>query len=80
MNRTQLLQFLDSQNISREAYRLDGSWCNECYRLEDLGHGWAVYYAERGLRSGERHFETEDEACDFLLNRLLSDPSTRTGS
>lgn len=77
MNRVQLREFLDSENVRRDAYSLDESWCSECYRLEQVGSAWAVYYAERGLRSGERRFESEDDACDYLLNRLLSDPSTR---
>ena len=30
--------------------------------------GWSVYYSERGVRTGEVHFDTEQEACDYLLN------------
>ena len=45
--------------------------------LEPKAGGWVVFYFERGLRSGERWFETENEACDFLAERLLADPSSR---
>jgi len=45
--------------------------------LEVAPGGWAVYYAERGLRTEERQFDTEDEACRFMLDRLLADPGNR---
>jgi hypothetical protein len=35
------------------------------------------YYSERGLRTGIRRFETESEACEYLLETLLADPTTR---
>lgn len=38
---------------------------------------WIVCCSERGLRSGERGFTTEAEACECMLDRLLRDPSTR---
>jgi hypothetical protein len=34
-------------------------------------------YSERGERRSETFFETEDEACSFLLLNLVSDPTTR---
>ncbi len=77
MNRTRLRELLDSEGVRHDSYCLDDSWCDECYRLGQVGSDWIVYYAERGLRSGQRQFDSEDDACDYLLNRLLSDPSTR---
>jgi hypothetical protein len=77
MNRGQLREFLESENIRPDAYSLDDTWCSECYRIEPRGEEWAVYYAERGLRSGERIFESEEAACEFLASRLLSDPDAR---
>lgn len=35
---------------------------------------WSVFYSERGERRGERRFAREDEACEALLARLLTDP------
>ncbi len=46
--------------------------------LED--EGWSVYYSERGNRTGEVHFGTQHEACDYLLMLLVSDPTTRKRS
>ena len=46
--------------------------------LDQVGSRWSVYYSERGQRSGERIFDSEDEACRYLLNLLCNDPSTRS--
>jgi hypothetical protein len=45
--------------------------------LQPGAGGWIVFYGERGKRTGERWFESEDEACDFLAERLLADASNR---
>ena len=38
---------------------------------------WAVFYSERGNHTGERHFDTEAEACEAFLAQLLKDESNR---
>jgi hypothetical protein len=41
-------------------------------------HGiWQVYYFERGDKRGERWFVDENAACDYLWDRVRSDPATR---
>jgi hypothetical protein len=45
--------------------------------MEETSSGWSVYYWERGLRSGEQAFGSEDEACRHLLDLLLRDSTTR---
>ena len=77
MNRTGLQALLQAENVAEDQYELDGQFCDECLCLEELNGSWHVYYAERGLRSGERAFESEDDACQFMARRLLADPSTR---
>ena len=77
LTRNRLVMLLDAENVSTDAYRLHGERADEALVLEEGRDAWAVYYAERGLRSGERTFESEDEACHFMLDRLLRDPSTR---
>ena len=39
--------------------------------------GWRAFYSERGLRTSERVFPTEDRACDEILLRIARDPLTR---
>jgi hypothetical protein len=85
---TRLMYRNDLQNaaaragIDRAAYHLPGEdhrlrILGDCYVLEIVEGGWAVYYWERGTRHDEVHLETEDEACGELLLRLTSDPTTR---
>ena len=51
---------------------------SEAYVLEPpRAADWAVYYSERGLRSGEVVFQTEHEACSYFLDLVLSDDTTR---
>lgn len=42
----------------------DGSVKNEATIIEQVGPDtWCTYYSERGQRTDERYFATEDEAC-----------------
>jgi len=51
----------------------DGPGEGECYVIQGDGSGWAVYYAERGLRSGERAFPAEADALHYLLGWIVAD-------
>lgn len=77
MIRERLRQLLDREGVDPGAYSLDGERRDECLILEIQPGGWCVYYSERGLRSGEMHFETEDEACDEMARLLLADRGNR---
>jgi len=77
VNRQSLTALLTAEHVRADAYSIDGSVKDEALCLVAGAGGWFVFYSERGLRSGERKFETEDDACDFLARRLLADPSNR---
>jgi hypothetical protein len=77
MTSQELRERLDREGVRPDAYDLFGQPCEECLRLERGVDGWVVYYAERGLRTNERHFNTEDDACQYLEGRLLRDPTNR---
>ena len=77
MNRTRLQELAKQEGIRDDAYSLDGGLPSERYVLEITEGGWHVYYSERGLRTGIRRFETESEACEYLFETLLADPTTR---
>jgi hypothetical protein len=49
----------------------------EQYRLENQNEFWIVYYFERGNTVGLREFHDEADACDYLLDLLKRDPTTR---
>lgn len=78
MNTVELRRMLDAENIDPRAYSLDGGAADEAYVLEAPNRSaWTVFYSERGLRTGETQFETEDEACTHILELLLRDTTTR---
>ena len=77
MDRTDLIEAAEREGIRSSAYSLDGGLPAEQYVLALEEEGWSVYYSERGQRTDEVHFDTEHEACDYLLVRLVSDPTTR---
>jgi hypothetical protein len=77
MNRRSLRDLLDVEGVSRGSYRLDGSSCDEALSLGPTTEGWRIWFTERGQQSAMRELETEDEACDFLADRLLSDDGNR---
>jgi hypothetical protein len=77
VNRVDLQTAAKREGIKDSAYSLKGGMPDECYVLAIVEGGWTVYYSERGKRNDETFFETEDEACSFLLLRLVGDPTTR---
>lgn len=79
MNRGTLRDLLDKEGIDPLAYDLDGRAGDDMYVLEFSDGGWAVFFSERGLRTTERRFDTEDEACGHLFALLLRDRTTRRG-
>ncbi len=76
MNRSDLVAKLKNEKISLWAYDLECSGKDETFCLEKNDFGWSVYYRERGNRNGERMFESEAEANDYLLKMILQDPTT----
>lgn len=79
MTREQFYSIPRQEGVDERAYTLDGRLPSERYVLEEQrGGGWTVYYSERGRRSGLRAFKAEAEALEHMLQKLLSDSSTRT--
>lgn len=81
MNLTELKSALDAAGVSESAYSFTSDGCGEVYRLapihDMLGHGWEVYYSERGSKNRLLVFRSESEACDEFLRWILQDPTTR---
>jgi hypothetical protein len=77
MNREALRAELEEKRVDPRSYSLDGEPVDEAYVLEPRPGSFAVFYAERGLRTGEKVFASEDEACRYLLTLLLQDRTTR---
>lgn len=78
VNREELGAVLEREGVNPDAYSLDGGeGIGERYVLALRTGGWKVFYAERGQEQGRRDFDTEDEACRFLLDVLLLDTTTQ---
>jgi hypothetical protein len=78
VNRNELRLAADREGIRPTSYDLNpGRLSDDVHCLAIVNGGWAVWFAERGLRRDEAVFDTEDEACAELLLRLTSDPTTR---
>jgi hypothetical protein len=73
VTREQLRSFLDRERVDPTSYALDGEVRDECYCLVHELTLWHVFYSERGLRTGEEGFITEEEACAHMLDLLIRD-------
>jgi hypothetical protein len=78
MTKAELEQKLRDSGIRADAYSVEGGRHDERYCLDQPFAGtWAVYYSERGERTGERRFGSEAEACEYLFDLLIRDPTTQ---
>ena len=77
MNIRELQEALDAAGVDRAAYDLQGGQPNEKYTIERGVGGWFVYYSERGKRTDEAFFGSEDAATQYLFDWIMRDPSTR---
>ena len=78
MNRDELRAALEREGVRPTSYDLEPNRLSEdAHCLAIVSGGWSVWFAERGKRNDEVFFETENEACDELLLRVVSDPTTR---
>ncbi len=77
MNLPDLLSALDAAGVAKAAYAIDNDYANEAYVLTKDGSLWAVYYSERGLKTGLRLFSDQEAACDYFCERIIKDPTTR---
>jgi hypothetical protein len=77
MNKSELAQTLKQEGFRPDAYDIEGAGQDERYCLRELHSVWSVYYSERGLQSGKKDFGSESEACDYFLQLLRKDATTR---
>lgn len=78
MNRFELSARLIANNVDARSFSIDGTVKDESLTLENRSpETWVVYYSERGLRTGERFFGSEREACEYMLTTLLRDPTVK---
>lgn len=70
MDKYELERTLADLGIDSNSYSLRGECTNETLCLEE-GYGkWSIYYSERGLRTKEEFFDSEEIACNAFLIRI----------
>ena len=77
MNRATLRKKLKAEGVRDDAYSVHDDIADESYVLEKGTGYWSVYYCERGVRTGERIFQSEEDACAHMYELLRADPTTK---
>ena len=79
MNIEELKKALDKEGVKPFYYSLNGITEDKdgALILEKKGKKWMCYFYERRGKFDVKYFDTEDEACKYMLERLTSDPTTR---
>lgn len=76
MNIKELKRTLNkNKNIPKEEFSIiNGGYQfpNETFCLNITKEKFECYYSERGKKTGLKEFDSEDEACEYFYNKLLS--------
>jgi hypothetical protein len=67
MTATELQALLEGNDVPVWMYSFDGPGGGECYVLECAGGVWRTYYSERGGRSNEHSYSSEEAACRAMF-------------
>jgi hypothetical protein len=54
-------------------YGLQRSLADDQYVIDLEGNKWVVYFYEKGRKHDQQAFNTEDEACSYLIHWILPD-------
>lgn len=73
MNKDDLRILLNEKKVNPGIYFLDGGNPSEAYCINQNSGCWEVYYSERGCKTDLKVFDSESEACEYLLKRILDD-------
>lgn len=71
MNKVQLQDMLMQKNVPTDLYSLKGGLPSEAYCLNESIGKWEVYYSERGVKSQLKELSCEEEACEYLYNKVI---------
>lgn len=72
MNKTELKTILKKNHVPDFKYNLDGTGRDdERLCLIYANSIWQVYYSERGIKTTDKRFNSESEACQFIMHKLV---------
>ena len=79
MDKELLHATLVAENFNPHTYSLGEENKDEalCLRFEE--GKWCVFYSERGLQTGKKYLADESSACEYFLNEMRTDPTTKNG-
>lgn len=77
MNKAELKRALTKAGVKPQFYSLEGRLREDAFILQETGERWCVFYHERGERSMERIFDSEEKACLYLYGMLRDAPSVK---
>lgn len=70
MNKSELKQRLEQENVPEFLYSLDVCFPNEAFVLNQTGNQWEVYYSERGYKRALEVFDNESAACEDAYRKI----------
>lgn len=74
MNIRQLEKELDNLGIPKNYYSINGQLVADTYILNQVYSKWEYfYYDEKGNQEGYKNFDNENEACEYLLEKLKNE-------
>ena len=68
----ELKEELDLLNIPSDILSTDREYPNEGFTIHFNGMRWETYYSERGIKTGLKEFNSEEEACENIHSELIA--------
>ncbi|MDP3673310.1 MAG: hypothetical protein WA191_18145 [Telluria sp.] len=72
MKVNELEKNLRKLKIPLDAYTLLSKPRDETLCIQKRDNEWTVFYSERGLETERKIFLSEDDACEYFLQRIVS--------
>lgn len=74
MDIQELKRKLNDLSIPKDWYSINDGLKPDAYILENVYGKWIFYYFdEKGNRQNEREFDSEESACSYLLDKLMTE-------
>ena len=80
MNIAEMELYFKQNNVPDEYYVIDGLGGGEVDGIGKIDGRWVSYYSERGKKRDIKYFDSEDEACNALINEVSEIIKQETGS
>ncbi len=72
MNMKELTKLLKKAHVPNCDYNFTGTGrTDERINLIKNGDEWEVFFVERGVKTTDEFFDTEDEACQYIYEELV---------